>query len=88
MLATPPAETREWHLCCSRSDPEALKFVIHCLLAFSTMAFCAGMIASNPDGDNVIYWSTFTYVLGWLSPTPEMPRQRAIDSRLQPAQGV
>lgn len=61
-----------WAICCSRSSPEAIKYMVHCGLATLVISFSIGMIISRPDADNTVYWSSLSATLGWIMPSPSL----------------
>jgi len=62
-----------WSICCSRSSPEAIKYMVHVGLATAIISFSIAMIVTLPeDADKTVYWSSLSATLGWIMPSPSL----------------
>lgn len=77
-----PEEPANWSLCCSKSSPEAIKYVVHVAVAIMVISFSMSMIITlPPEEDKTVYWSSLSATIGWVMPspsisTPPQPQQR------------
>jgi len=77
-MTSPPA-TAEWHLCCSNTSPDALRFIIMCVISLAVLSFCLYELAAKPESnDRAIYWSMLSTIVSIWVPSPslgvELPR--------------
>ncbi len=62
----------QWQLCCSKSDPEALKYIVQLgvgvvVLLFSMIQICT----ADGDADVSIYFSLISMIVGVFLPSPK-----------------
>ena len=68
-----PLEPANWSLCCSKSSPEAIKYVVHVAVAIMVISFSMSMIITlPPEEDKTVYWSSLSATIGWVMPSPSI----------------
>lgn len=65
----------EWTACCSKSDSHFVKFVTQILFSGSVMIFSLIQVARG-GGQNEIYFSLISGILGYWMPNPSLPEKR------------
>ena len=66
-----PEAERPWQLCCSRSSPQAIKFVSQMTAASVILIFSLFQLATKEE-DREIYISMCSMVIGILFPSPHL----------------
>jgi len=82
-------EERQWQLCCSKTSPEMIKYLVQVLFGLLIVAFSMLQIANN-TGQPEIYFSMLTGTVGYFFPHPQIkkadaprPQPIVIDNRVR-----
>ena len=62
------APMRQWHVCCSQTDPEFIKYVSQLLVSAAVMGLAITKLAQGSE--DALYPSLLTMILGVYVPTP------------------
>ena len=63
-----PSDGRRWHVCCSETDPEFIRFCAQLAVSASVLALSIFQLARGST--DALYPSLLTLVLGVYVPTP------------------
>lgn len=65
----------EWSICCSKSDRNALIWMIQVMFGAITVLFCMISICVNPEADNSVYFGLLGSTLGYFMPSPTLTKK-------------
>lgn len=84
------ASNNTWKICCSQSDPDALKFLVMIGISFIILMFCIFELSTKPESpDRTIYFSILSSVISmWIQP-PQLPKRPTASAiQQQPASPI
>lgn len=65
--------SKTWAICCSKSDREAVKYIIQMSLCLLLMVFCFVKLMVS-DEDKEVYIGLLSFIIGVILPSPELKK--------------
>ena len=63
-------ERDEWRLCCSKSSASLIRYIGQMVCCASVLTFSFYQISQDKHGDNSVYFSLISGIVGYLLPAP------------------
>ena len=65
-------ERDEWRLCCSKSSASLIRYIGQMVCCASVLTFSFYQISQDKHGDNSVYFSLISGIVGYLLPAPQL----------------
>ena len=65
-------ERDTWSLCCSKSSASLIRYIGQMVCCASVLTFSFYQISQDKHGDNSVYFSLISGIVGYLLPAPQL----------------
>ncbi len=65
----------DWNMCCSRTSPELIKYLVQVGFGFTLMVFAICKLATSSGPDQIIYQNILSMLVGLFLPSPAIRKK-------------